>query len=98
MKYDDETKIPKGMYCYTIKEITDDRITKTNVCPYWKITSNKPDQMNGYCEYLQKGDWEENGTNLLWDMVKECGVNDEIDFENDLQFVYSTNINKNVKN
>jgi len=27
------------------------------------------------------GDWEENGTMLLFDQVKECGINNEDDYE-----------------
>jgi len=32
--------------------------------------------MDGHCGYLGKGDWEKDGTTLLWDQVKECGVKD----------------------
>jgi len=27
-------------------------------CPYWSIRKDKPYQFNGYCSYLEKGDWE----------------------------------------
>lgn len=45
--------IPKGMYCYT-------RLNngKIKACPYWKLRKNKPKQMNGYCSFLKKGDWQ----------------------------------------
>lgn len=88
MKVLDESVIPKGLYCYTISEIVNDRIVKTNICPYLRNVHNKPEQMNGFCLYLDKGDWQEYGTDLLWDMVKECGVNEDIDFDEDLQFKY----------
>lgn len=71
--------VPKGFYCYTIKKIVPDSIygciIKTKVCPYWDKNENEDEQMNGYCHLLKKGDWEENGTDLLWDQVKECGIN-----------------------
>ena len=27
--------------------------------------------------YLKSGDWEEDGTSLLWDFVKECGLKED---------------------
>lgn len=62
-----ENKIPKGHYCY------DDKGT----CPYWDIDNTKLYQENGYCNYLGKGDWDLD-LSLLWDMVKECRINDEV--------------------
>lgn len=72
-------KIPKGEYCYTIKKIMKNQQDgrpqiKIKTCPFWRIDKNQPEQMNGYCDFLKKGDWEENGTFLLWDQVKECGI------------------------
>ena len=59
------SKIPTGIYCYD----------ENGKCPYWSIKEDKPTQLNGYCEYLKKGDWEFEYTSLLWDQVKECNVN-----------------------
>lgn len=59
--------IPKGCYCY------DERGT----CPFWDSIEGMPDQANGYCHWLQSGDWEDDGTFLLWEMCKECGLNDD---------------------
>lgn len=76
----DKSVIPPGMYCYTIKDI--DIKTgrmKTNICPYWSIDESKPYQGNGYCSFLELGDWMENGTSLLFDQCKECGINDDSD-------------------
>jgi len=57
--------IPKGIYCYN----------ENGVCPYWSIDSTKPEQENGYCAFLEVGDWEPDGwTSYLWDQVKECGL------------------------
>jgi hypothetical protein len=73
----DETKIPFGDYCYTVKEVVYDpkcRI-KINICPYWCKVENKPEQMNGYCRFLERGDWESESFGLLFDQVKECGIN-----------------------
>ncbi|QWU14222.1 hypothetical protein SAMN04487895_101512 [Paenibacillus sophorae] len=61
-----EQHIPKGMYCYSEKK-----------CPFWDIDESKPYQENGYCHLMKRGDDEDGG--LLWDQVKECDINDEID-------------------
>jgi len=66
-----EDLIPQGLYCYGIHDL----------CPFWSLDHTQPYQMNGYCLYIGKGDWELQGIiPLLWDQVKECGINDE-DFE-----------------
>lgn len=52
--------IPNGSFC--------------NHCPFWDKDNDKPYHMNGYCHYLNQGDWEDYG--LLWDMIKECGIKD----------------------
>lgn len=66
-----EQHIPKGCYCYDQK----------GICPYWSKREDKPDQENGFCSYLNRGDWDVEVLSLLWDQVKECGINDEIDLE-----------------
>lgn len=73
-------KIPYGPYCYRISSV-DKVVFITHVCPYWSKDHTKPDEMNGYCSYLKCGDWEHEGIGLLWDQVKECGVNEEIEEE-----------------
>lgn len=67
----DKSLIPEGVYCYT-------RISgsKIKLCTYWAYIINAPGQMNGYCHYLESGDWEDFGFSLLWDQCKECGVNE----------------------
>ena len=86
----DKRLIPKGPYCYD----------EYGLCPYWNIRNDKPHQYNGYCKYLEKGDWELNqdsyfieeytgeikkGRDMpfpvsnIWDQIKECGINDEIE-------------------
>ena len=75
-----ETGIPKGVYCYEILSFGKGEngmpVAKTRLCPYWDRDESKPEQSNGYCWYIEKGDWEEDGTFLLWDQCKECGIND----------------------
>jgi hypothetical protein len=74
----DKSKIPPGTYCYTTQHY--DRRTgvlKTNLCPYWSRNPNKPEQENGYCSFLEFGDWEAEGMSLLWDQVKMCCENEE---------------------
>ncbi len=70
----DTKLIPSGYYCYEILSIKDGRI-KTKICPYWSKDPNREEQMNGYCSFLEKGDWDEDSFGLFWDQVKECGVN-----------------------
>jgi len=60
-------KIPLGPYCYD----------ENGVCPYWSLNEDHPYQLNGYCSYLESGDWEAEGLSLLWDQCKECGVNND---------------------
>lgn len=61
--------IPKNTsYCYDIK--------KRTCCKWHMINKNKEIQDNGYCFLLKTGDWFENGTSLLWDKCKECGISD----------------------
>lgn len=63
--------IPKGSYCYT-------RTEKGCVaCPFWDKMANLPNQDSGFCHYMQEGDFTKDGTFLLWDQCKECGVNYE---------------------
>lgn len=97
----DKSLIPQGCYCYTRLENG-----KLKLCPYWSIRKDRPEQENGYCSYLQKGDWDINleaemkdvktgkivkkkgedapfPIGLLWDMCKECGINE--DFEDEIR-------------
>lgn len=78
-----ESFIPKGLYCYTIESIDETTFRmKTNPCPYWrKFSDEYPEQESGYCTYLKKGDFMEDGTFLLWDQVKECGINDDFNLD-----------------
>ena len=62
--------IPPGDYCYTY-----DDNGRFIICPYWWKSDEHPEQENGFCRYMNKGDWEFDHLSLLWDQVKECGVN-----------------------
>jgi hypothetical protein len=78
----DLSRIPPGMYCYSREVGSDpdpDGVRRVTPCPYWGSHPDKVTQQNGYCAHLKAGDWEDDGTFLLWDMVKECGVNDDLD-------------------
>lgn len=70
----DRNLIPRGEYCYKIIEINNNYI-KIKPCQYWDKLSGYDNQESGYCHFLGTGDMEENGTMLLWDQVKECGIN-----------------------
>ena len=71
----DLSLIPRGMYCYTFLGWSEDRY-KVLPCPYWSIDKTKPPQENGYCHFLERGDWDLGGGGLLWDQVKECEINE----------------------
>lgn len=43
---------------------------------YHKEVDKLNSQLSGWCYYLNTGDFMPNGTTLLWDGCKECGVND----------------------
>ena len=81
----DESVIPQGAYCYRFtgetKRTADGRPYPGTVpCPYWGANPEAGEQEYGYCAKLKLADWEgdEHGhIPLLWDMVKECGINDE---------------------
>lgn len=67
-------EIPEGMYCYTMLGVMPDgRGIRTKVCPHWGIDPNHGSQDNGYCKLTGLKDWVDN--TLLWDQVKECGIN-----------------------
>jgi hypothetical protein len=72
----DPSKIPHGYFCYIFEDRFVDGVLKIKyACPYWKRIQGKPEQENGYCGFMELGDWMENGTMLLWDGCKECNVN-----------------------
>jgi hypothetical protein len=73
----DTSVIPNGPYCYKRLSSFESGWGKIEPCPYLKIHPEKPEQERGYCHFLKTGDWFSNGTSLLWDMVKECGINEE---------------------
>jgi hypothetical protein len=77
----DTSIIPHGIYCYSHTGNTVDipgwgQVPETKVCPYWSVRDDQPEQENGYCAYLEVGDWEVPWISLLWDQCKECGIND----------------------
>lgn len=83
-RWKDQSIIPKGHYCYERLEAVKDptliipaKIEVINPCPYWSRRKDKPEQENGYCSYMDEGDWEDTsgmGLSLIWDQVKECGI------------------------
>ena len=78
VKVPTEADIPHGQYCYIpLFWNNATGVLHTKLCPFWDKRDDKPEQLNGYCGYLRQGDWQVRGTSLLWDQVKECGVNTE---------------------
>lgn len=73
-----QQEIPQGSYCYHMEKVPGSGpLPQFIPCKYWSLDKSKPDQDNGYCSYLEKGDWNEgpDGLGMLWDQVKECGIN-----------------------
>lgn len=50
-------------------------------CPFLRFDKNHHYQENGICEAFRMRDSEGTSGGLLWDMVKECGVKDELSEE-----------------
>ena len=77
----DDLDIPKGMYCYdVIVPCTAETNFNYRVkpCRFWSLRKERCNQMNGYCSFLELGDWDlPTGFDLLWDQVKVCGINNE---------------------
>lgn len=74
----DKSAIPHGDYCYSIIEEPSEQNNwrlKTKACPYWSLREGQEEGDNGYCSFLESGDWEAPSGGLLWDQVKECGTN-----------------------
>lgn len=74
-----EESIPDGRYCY---RFTGPR--QMEPCPFHAEIRALPATMNGYCAFLDRGDWQANAPSFLWDAVKICSVNldqalDELD-------------------
>jgi len=78
MNKKDTSLIPRGMYCYTPNGGCDPATGALHYapCPYWSSNSDESAQTSGYCSFLEIGDWMDGGTFLLWDQVKECGINE----------------------
>ena len=72
--------IPKGDYCYKIKKINKNNlqnnmpVIEMKLCPYWCWDKRYLNEEIGYCKYLKLGDKDNEGSGLLWDQVKECGI------------------------
>lgn len=74
MAREPEKYIPHGDYCYAQLNWKDN-IHHISLCPFWNQSLNHDSQNNGYCHFLKSGDWQKDLFGLLWDQVKECGVN-----------------------
>lgn len=75
--------IPRGLYCYKLLYVEHDEngmYLKQKLCPYWSIDKTKPKHDNGYCSFMESGDWEQPYVSLIWDQVKECGIKLKLDW------------------
>ena len=77
-------EIPRGDYCYSRPE-TEAAANLADAdyggfhpgtipCPHWGFDPNRPFHANGFCRLLNINDWTSRNT-ILWDQVKECGIN-----------------------
>ena len=67
-------EIPKGYYCYSIdtsREIIDNTFP-IKLCPYWTRTKN-----GAKCLFIKCESSKDEGISLLWDQIKECGINED---------------------
>lgn len=76
--------VPHGAYCYAATgpmasragpDGTHSVSMPVATCPHWSTNGRKRDRQDGYCRLMRVGDWMGRGASLLWDQVKECGVN-----------------------
>jgi len=71
-------EIPHGMYCYKVLEVLKDEDgrprLKTKVCPHWQATEN-----GARCNLINEEHHEYCPWHLVWDQVKECGINEDRD-------------------
>jgi hypothetical protein len=60
-KEKDESLIPSGRYCHASGEpepyCVEHPPRPRYLCPYWDFDDEKPYQENGYCHFMEKGDW-----------------------------------------
>jgi hypothetical protein len=82
----DESVIPMGDYCYTVTGFTpasEGKPPRMQIkhCPYWAMNGHQ----DGYCAKLKCSDSDPNGTLLLFDQTKECGINEHTEEEDDAQ-------------
>lgn len=63
--------IPVGHYCYILDKDhkAEGNVIPIKTCPYWQATKK-----GAYCQYLDL-ESEKGADSLIWDQVKECGVN-----------------------
>ena len=80
--------VPKGDYCYKLKKVIIDKtrnnmpVLKVRNCPYWCWDTRYPGEKVGYCRYMKTGDYDEGSCGLLFDQIKECGINNK-EYEGD---------------
>lgn len=54
------------------------------------------EQSNGYCYYLNKGDFSlQNATQILWDGCKECNINEDVDWDDEENTEYNDILENN---
>lgn len=73
----EHSEIPEGDYCYRSLEVIEDPnggppTLKMEMCPHWHKT-----EKGASCDLINEEHTELCMYHLLWDQVKECGINKE---------------------
>lgn len=69
-----------------IEEIVPENSLYCDLCPFREVSSVATFfygyQSSGYCHYIKNGDYNDSeGTMILWDGCKECGINEDIEID-----------------
>ncbi len=65
-------EIPVGLYCYDgWRKDENGKMRQGRICPHWQRTEN-----GARCNLINREDHTYCGFHLIWDQVKECGINE----------------------
>jgi hypothetical protein len=86
-------EIPTGSYCYKVVEVSSTidgkPVIKTETCPHWQ----KIDK-GARCNLLKEDHYAQCPFHLVWDQVKECGINLDRDYPPESQEEYRARLIK----
>ncbi len=73
---EEHPEIPKGPYCYHVEIDPETGKSVTKSCKYWKAKLVKG-HPGAFCSFLNETSEYAEFASLLWDKVKECGINND---------------------